>query len=258
MNKLYFFIIWTFSCQLTFGQTKLCILGTSHVETDKIKGEDYVKAFNKFKPEIILYEADTILDIRNSLKGLEGAIEFKSIHNYLKSKPKTQILPYDWTGKRGFMAKNNYWTRIDSVGKVFNAYFSAGQADKLSLTTFEAFSDLKIAESEIDYEDLETLNKPYVRKLVELKSKWEYRKFLDLANTNDTLKKIVPILQMAQDYWNIRNREMAQNILNIVNQYPNKRILVQTGNAHKYYLYNELETKQKDNNFTIVEYWEKK
>jgi pheromone shutdown protein TraB len=256
MNRLYLFFILSFTCHLTSGQTKLCILGTIHIETDKIKSEDYIKAFEKFKPDMILYEADTVLDIRNSLKGLEGAIEFTSIHDYLKSKPKTQILPYDWNGKQGFRAKNNFWAKIDSMGKVFNSYFSTGQADKLSITTFEALSDFKSAESEIDSESLETLNKPYVRKLVELKSKWEYRKIIDMANTNETLKKIVPILQMGQDYWDIRNKEMAQNILNIVKQHPNKRILVQTGNAHKYYLYNELETKQKDNNFIIVEYWE--
>lgn len=258
MKRLYLFIILTFNFQLTYGQTKLCILGTDHEERVKIKSEDYVKAFERFKPDIILYEADTILDIRNSLKGLEGAIEFKSIHKYLKTNPKTLIFPFDWTGKQDFRAKNNYWARIDSMNKVLTTYFSSGQGDKLSLTILEAFSDFKSAESEIDKENLETLNKPYVRKLVELRSKWEYRKLLDLANSNDTLKKIVPILQMGQDYWDIRNKEMAQNILNIVKQYPNKRILVQTGNSHKYYLYNELEIKQKDNNFIIVEYWEKK
>lgn len=257
MKTFYLFSIFVFNLQLTYGQTKLCILGTDHEERVKIKSEDYVKAFERFKPDIILYEADTILDIRHSLEGLEGAIEFKSIHKYLKKKPKTIILPYDWTGKQDFRAKNNYWARIDSMGKVFNSYFSTGQVDKLSAMTFEVLADFKSAESEIEYESLEVLNMPYVRKLVELRSKWEYKKILDMANTNDTLKKIVPILKMGQDYWDIRNQEMAQNILNVVKKYPNKRILVQTGNAHKYYLYNELEIKQKDNNFTLVEYWEK-
>lgn len=258
MYRIYLFLILTFIYQVSSGQTKLCILGTSHVETVKVKSEDYVKAFEKFKPDIILYEADTILNIRNSLKGLEGTIEFKSIHDYLKTNPKTLILPFDWNGKQDFRVKNNYWVRIDSINKVFNSYFSTGQADKLSTTTFEVYSDFNNAVSEIHNENLETLNKPYVRKLVELKSKWEYYKILDMANANETLKKLVPSLQMAKDYWDIRNKEMTKNILNIVKQYPNKRILVQTGNFHKYYLYNELETKQKDNNFIIVEYWEKK
>lgn len=258
MNRLCLLIILTINFQLINGQTKLCILGTSHDETVKIKNEDYIKAFAKFKPDIILYEADTILDIRNSVKGLEGAIEFKSIHQYLKTKPSTLIFPYDWNGKQDYRAKNNYWPKIDSMGKIFNAYFSTGQADKLSITYFEVLSDFKSAENEMSNENLETLNKPYVRKLVELRSKWEYNKIMDMAISNDTLKKIIPILQIAQDYWDIRNKEMAKNILNIVKQYPNKRILVQTGNAHKYYLYNELETKQKSNNFIILEYWEQK
>ena len=49
---------------------------------------------------------------------------------------------------------------------------------------------------------------------------------------------------------------MAQNILMVIKKYPNKRILVQTGNAHKFFIYNELENKQINNNYDIIEYWE--
>ncbi|MBK6497104.1 MAG: hypothetical protein IPG00_02615 [Saprospiraceae bacterium] len=104
MNKLYLLIQFTLTIQLTYGQTNLCILGTFHNETSKINSQSIYQAINNFKPDIILYEADTVLDIRNNLKGLD-AIEFKSIHNYLKLNPKTQILPYDWTGKQKFREK---------------------------------------------------------------------------------------------------------------------------------------------------------
>ena len=255
MNKLYLLIQFMLTLQLTYSQTKLCILGTLHNETSKINSQSIYQAINNFKPDIILYEADTVLDIRNNLKGLD-AIEFKSIHNYLKLNPKTQILPYDWTGKQKFREKNNYWARIDSMNSLLNIYFSTGHADKLSVTMLEAFSDLSSIENELHKEDIETINKPSARKLVELKSKWEYKKLIDMAVSNDTLKKIVPIMQMAQDYWEIRNKEMAQNILMVIKQYPNKRILVQTGNAHKFFIYNELENKQINNNYDIIEYWE--
>jgi hypothetical protein len=258
MNKFYLLILLTIFHQQTYGQTKLCILGTIHQETTNIKSEDYYKVFQIFNPYIILYEADTILDIRNSLKGLEGSVEFKVIHNYLRSKPKTKIFPYDWTGKQNYRAKNNYWAKIDSMNRILQNYFIKGQADKLSTTTLEAFTDFSSIETKLNNEDLLTINKPSSRILVELKSKWEYKKLVDMANSNDSLKSKVPTLQMGQDYWDIRNKEMAKNILIIVKQYPNKQILVQTGNAHKYYLYNELEPEQKDNNFIIVEYWEKK
>ncbi|TAF25337.1 MAG: hypothetical protein EAZ70_10385, partial [Runella slithyformis] len=55
-----------------YGQAKLCIVGTIHNPTAKINSDSIFEVIKKFSPTIILYEADTILDIRNDLKGIDG------------------------------------------------------------------------------------------------------------------------------------------------------------------------------------------
>ena len=257
MNKLLktatlLFII----CNLAYGQTKLSLLGTIHDEQIKINSEAVLKAITTFNPDVILYEADTTLDIRNNLKGMD-AIEFHAIHKYLKTKPKTLIFPFDWTGKQAFMKQNNYWSKVDSMNKTLNGYFSNGKANSLSLTIIEGFSDFSTVDNLLSNEDLKTINQAFAQKTIELKTKWEYKKLIEMANADESLKSIVPTLTLGQEYWDKRNIEMSKNILNTISKYPNKRILVITGNNHKHYLFAQLAPKQAENKFEIVEYWEK-
>jgi hypothetical protein len=244
------------SCNLLYGQAKVSLLGIIHEETLKINSDSVFKAILAFKPDVILYEADTILNIRNDLKGLD-AIEFHAINKYLKKSPETLIFPFDWTGKQNFRNQNNYWPRIDSVNKTINEYFSNGKANLLSLTVIEGLSDFSMVDKLLSNEDLKTINQPFARKLLELKLKWENKKIIDMANSDESLKTILPALTMGLEYWDKRNIEMAKNILTVINNYPNKRVLILTGNNHKYYLYGQLDPKQKENNFKIMEYWEK-
>jgi hypothetical protein len=241
---------------LAYGQTKLSLLGTIHDEQVKINSEAVFKAISTFNPDVILYEADTTLDIRNNLKGMD-AIEFQAINKYLKTKPKTSIFPFDWMGKQAFMKQNNYWARIDSMNKTLNGYFSSGKASSLSLSIIEGFSDFSTVDNLLSNEDLKTINQPVAQKIIELKTKWENKKLLEMANADESLKSIVPILTLGQEYWNKRNIEMSKNVLTTISKYPNKRILVITGNNHKHYLFAQLEPKQAEKKFEIVEYWDK-
>jgi hypothetical protein len=58
--------------------------------------------------------------------------------------------------------------------------------------------------------------------------------------------------QLWADFWDLRNKTMARNILEITRQYPGKRVVVLTGFFHRYYLLEEL---QKGNSIQIKEYY---
>ena len=111
MNKLYLLIQFMLTLQLTYGQTKLCILGTFHNQTSNINRQSIYQAITNLKPDIILYVPHTVLDIRIHSKGID-AIQFKSIHNHLKFKHNNPIYPSDSTGRHKFRQKNNYWEFI--------------------------------------------------------------------------------------------------------------------------------------------------
>ena len=53
------------------------------------------------------------------------------------------------------------------------------------------------------------------------------------------------------EYWDIRNKAMTANILKQIKRHPNKRIVVLTGNTHRYYLIDELKKYEKEFNFSV-------
>ena len=59
--------------------------------------------------------------------------------------------------------------------------------------------------------------------------------------------------QLWADFWDLRNKTMARNILNIARQNPGRRIVVLTGFSHRYYLLQEL---KEENTVQIREYYE--
>ena len=53
------------------------------------------------------------------------------------------------------------------------------------------------------------------------------------------------------DYWDTRNRAMAQNILKQIANHPNKKIVVLNGYYHRYYLIEELKPYQAEYEFVL-------
>ncbi len=247
-----------FAHSIVVGQSVLCIVGTVHNPTDKINSDSILKVIAGFNPTLILYEADTILDLRNNLKGIDGGTtnEFIAINKYLKIKPATTILPFDWTGKQKFREQNNYWPRIDSMNKAINNLLDKGKPSQLSMNIIESLTDFSELNNLFLKEDLFTLNQPYLRRIIELKTKWEYQKLIEMANAEDSLKNIKSNIQLGFSYWELRNKNMAANILSIIKSNPDNRILVLVGNNHKYFLYNELANKQKEYSFMLTEFWQ--
>lgn len=259
MRLLALSLIAVILCGIAKAQTPLCITGAIHNPTRKINSDSILKVISNFNPTIILYEADTILDLRNNLKGIDGGTtnEFIAINKYLKIKPATTILPFDWTGKQKFREQNNYWPRIDSMNKAINNLLDSGKPSQLSMTIIESLTDFSELNNLFLKEDLFTLNQPYLRRIIELKTKWEYQKLIEMADAEDSLKNIKSNIQLGFSYWELRNKNMAANILSIIKNNPNNRILVLVGNNHKYFLYNELANKQKEYLFMLTEFWQK-
>ena len=254
-----FIIVLIFNTNFSFCQSSLCILGTIHEPTKQVNINTIYGAIKNFKPDIILYEADTTYDILNNLNKIdltEGriVIEFHAIKKYVDYKPKTIILPFDWEEKQLFLVKNNFWEKIDSMNKIFNNYFN-NHTDKYTKVVTEAYNDFSSLDNLIKTVSLRTQNEQYIRKLIELKSKWEYNKLIEMSNETEGLKTAASYLSLGLEYWNKRNQEMSTNVLKVIKKYPNKRILVLTGNNHKYFLYNLLEPKQIENRFILKEYW---
>jgi len=75
---------------------------------------------------------------------------------------------------------------------------------------------------------------------------------INLCETIGPLKKYYKLAVWQKEFWEKRNNVMGQNILKFVPKY--KRIVVLTGNMHKYYLESGL--KREKGNFVLTQFWD--
>lgn len=58
------------------------------------------------------------------------------------------------------------------------------------------------------------------------------------------------------DFWDLRNRTMAKNIMRVAEQNPGKRIVVTTGLLHRYYILSQLRALSQGKDIHIKEFYE--
>ena len=78
--------------------------------------------------------------------------------------------------------------------------------------------------------DFEDINSQYITNLWKAKSEFKYHIFVQH-----------PEYEFITEFENERNNHIVSNILKIVKENPNKKILVAIGIDHKYYIEKELE-----------------
>ena len=95
-----------------------------------------------------------------------------------------------------------------------------------------------------------------------------YDKFLKIINNNSIFNNTYSIkkdrdsisyydgYKRAAEFWELRNKTMAKNILHFVNEYKGKKIVVLNGFFHRYYLHSILKPKQASNAFIIKEFYQ--
>ena len=78
-------------------------------------------------------------------------------------------------------------------------------------------------------------------------------KIKEIIDNDDNFKEYRDFYVIYEQYWDLRNKAMAQNICTYIKQNPKKRIVVLNGYFHRYYLLNELKPKQATLNFKLLD-----
>jgi uncharacterized iron-regulated protein len=87
--------------------------------------------------------------------------------------------------------------------------------------------------------------------LVAVRQYYQYTKLQEIVNERKELTEYVEFAQINKDYWDTRNKAMAQNILRQVRLNPNKKIVVLNGFYHRYFLIDELKKYEQKHEFSI-------
>lgn len=253
-----------------FGQkNELIIIGNVHSPMENYNADSLYNILDKIKPEIILHEIDSTFftsdfKFNSPSKGNEQTASTK----YLEKYPSTLLRPFDFEGRDRYrkekgikQSENLAMQLLDSLYK--NEKLNKDQyrivveynrlTDLLNTFGFKFFAQNfnnyntdSIARVRQYYQHYE------IRKVINQRE--EFSKIFVTTTTNEKITLCEGYNRFC-DFWDLRNKTMAKNILSTVKNNPNKRIVVLTGYYHRYYLIEELQ-KEQNSYFILREFYE--
>jgi hypothetical protein len=194
------------------------VLGGIHQSHEKAKYYTYERLgeiYQQLKPDILCVETKQKYVDDDSFK--KTPFDFKKFIIPLAQKDKTPIYGIDWWDKE----KGKKWQELQQ--KAFNDSSLISEI-KLFGGMFSLFNEY------FENNDFEEINLQYITNLWKAKSEFKYHIFTQH-----------PEYKFITEFENERNNHIVDNILKIVKENPNKKILVAIGIDHKYYIEKELE-----------------
>jgi hypothetical protein len=256
--------------------TTVCVLATVHHANTNYNADSIVAILNQFQPDIILTEEDTLL-FETFHKGYDQTlqkplfarlgrsfgfgspeeIEGRSVRKYKISHPAVGILPFDYEGRNAFFEKNSTFLKEDEVGNRLEILLSnhlLTQEQEIIWRTYGNINDtLNKQSNQTPY----FINQQAYYDLTAKRQDYQYHKVADIVNSNYNLKEYRAFYKTNADFWDSRNKQMVEHIVNFIRHYTKKRIMVLTGSMHKYYLLKELTPLQDNLGFRLKEYYER-
>ncbi len=259
--ELTFIGLLLFSC--TNNKTELVLLGTVHQPIQNFTPDSLYNILIEIKPDLILFEVDSSFftedfEFNRTWDSNENIATVKYMNNF-----DVDVRPYEFTGR------NEYRIKIGSRptdSKALNLLDSLYHKDLLNPSDSKTYKDyLNINDSlnSLAYHGIKAFNNSDTDNIAQTRQEFQYQKLLHIMNEypvfSDTyyVKSDGDIIsyfegyKKASEFWDLRNRTMAKNILHFTDEYRGKRIVVLNGFFHRYYLDSLLRPEQEESNFII-------
>ncbi|WP_456437145.1 hypothetical protein [Psychroserpens sp.] len=245
------------------NRTKVHIVGTMHFETDKIKRLDFYNLIDNISPSIILYESDSVT-LKRILKKRDyffrvmrafqnkKEIEKPVTLTYIENNLNCVVLPYEWELRDKYHRKHKLRKRSK---KMINAVIKLNSENLLTneqSTIINRFLELNRELMKIEQDaTIADINNSTTDSILKQRQYYIYTKIPEIVTDRKELSKYLDFVAIYMNYWDIRNKAMAQNILKQIKLNPNKVIVVLNGFYHRYYLIDELKKYENEYEFTI-------
>ena len=245
--------------------TEVFVIGTLHKPTNKLNIDTLYNTLESIKPDIILYEYDsTGFDHNMKLKSIYALIlpkflsKFQQIEGaaskkYITLNEKTIIRPYEWRLRNQWNKEKGILKMPDKIFGTLNGLLKQGKLTEKQATILATFYDLSDQLNSYSDGTIYEINSAQQDSICELRQNYQYHKIKEIIDNNDNLKAYRGFYEIYGQYWDLRNKAMAENICQYVKLNPRKRIVVLNGYFHRYYLLKELRQRQGTLNFKLVD-----
>lgn len=231
------------------------IIGNVHDSTLNYNSETLFKILDNIKPDIILHEVDSLImeNYKNGINSSGNEIEASNL--FIKKYPNTIRLPYDFERKKEYKRRTGIIPVDDLTTDLIESLNSKGLLSRIDKKNYNKYIKLTNELFEISKMKPKKFNNKKTDFIVKKRQKYQYKKLLNIVKNRDEFKEKFVIKPnnekisyregyiLACKFWDIRNRIMAKNIINIIESNPSKKIVVLTGFMHRYYLIDLLKNK---------------
>jgi uncharacterized protein Usg len=240
-------------------QTEVYLIGTRHTPTSSYNSDTVYRCLEKIQPDIILLELGPRFFRGDRLKRkytfvmnfypflrkywnleMRAATKFAKYHN------EVVLAGFEWEPAN----KNLKDVKNKSRSQMMNALL-----DTNTDTVKRVFEEcIQLYNYSVNLPTLPAFNSPRNDALMERYVHLEYEVIPNLVLKNDSLSAHHVFARKYEDYWPVRNSHMANNILEVIRQNPDKRIVVLTGYKHRYLLHKLLKTETQAYDFRLLDY----
>lgn len=250
-------------------KSTIIVIGNVHKPMPQYNADTLYAILENIKPDIILHELDSSFFTADfNFKEPSGENEQNASEKYKKIHPATLIRPFEFEGRNQYrrergikQAENPTMDLLDSlyINKLLTPKQTAIVSEYKRLTEqLNAFGYLAARSfNNTATDSISKLRQYYqhyeIRKVINERYEFKQR-FVTSAN-NEKVSYAEGYNRFC-DFWDLRNKTMAKNIIMMAKKYPGKKIVVLTGYFHRYYLLSEL-SKANKNTFTVLEFYSK-
>lgn len=241
------------------------IIGTSHNGNKKINDDSLFNILYKIIPDMVFEEIGPsgfhtpfYMELGHTLGIGRYSIEYSALKKLKETNIKFQIFPYDIEIKRRDNYANKLSRNDNTIRNLINKSYESKRLNFfekkqiISYVTPKNYVTIRLNGSTLF--DLNQKN------VTDSTRKFYYlfkMEMLPLIDSNVVFNSIKEIAKSDTDFWETRNQQMAQKILeSLKTTSGNKRIVILCGLHHKYYLEDLLKLQQEKYNFKLYDYWQ--
>lgn len=258
-----------FGCNVNTRNTskELTILGTVHYPTSGVNADSVYQALNKVMPEVILLERDSAAfdnDFRPLFKDEEN--ETIAILRFLEENPNVLIRPIEFEGRDEFRDKTGLYPQANEVYQKLNELSRSDSFSEQEQQVWDRFVFYWIKLDSLAAISLKAINTEFSDSILDSAKYYQYTKMKEIVEKHNEFNEMMldsrgdsVSLRAYFEKWERfehygRNNAMAENIIETINNLPNKTYVVMVGYNHRYYLKKAIEAKAPE--IKIKEFYE--
>lgn len=254
MNRLFLLCLCcTLSSLAGYGQGKVIVMGNVHYPSPVYNADTLYTILERLQPDIILMELDStayrkIFKEQFPTKENEPAAALL----YSSHRPNTMIAPFEFEGRDHYRKAKGIRQASGQIDHLLDSLYKNKLLTKKQYRVTAKYYELTDTLTTFTRQHVTAFNNPRTDSLCRLRQYYQHIALRKVINqrkefvqrfVTTSLHESVSLREAYNrlcDFWDLRNKTMARNILQIAATYPDKKIVVLTGFFHRYYLLQEL------------------